>query len=46
MQVNYVYSHALDEISNGGFNGFSGNSIPFYSEFKQLRTQQGGINSF
>ena len=27
LQVNYVYSHALDEISNGGFNGFSGNAI-------------------
>lgn len=27
VQANYVYSHALDEISNGGFNGFSGNSI-------------------
>ena len=27
LQVNYVYSHALDEISNGGFNGFSGNSV-------------------
>ena len=26
VQVNYVYSHALDEISNGGFNPFSGNS--------------------
>jgi hypothetical protein len=26
-QINYSYSHALDEISNGGFNGFSGNSI-------------------
>ena len=26
VQVNYVYSHALDEISNGGFNQFSGNS--------------------
>uniref|UniRef100_E6QHS3 TonB-dependent transporter Oar-like beta-barrel domain-containing protein n=1 Tax=mine drainage metagenome TaxID=410659 RepID=E6QHS3_9ZZZZ len=24
--LNYVYSHALDEISNGGFDGFSGNS--------------------
>jgi len=23
-QVNYTYSHALDEISNGGFNGFIG----------------------
>jgi len=27
VQFNYVYSHALDEISNGGFDGFSGNSI-------------------
>jgi hypothetical protein len=27
LQFNYAYSHALDEISNGGFNGFSGNSI-------------------
>ncbi len=27
VQFNYTYSHALDEISNGGFNGFSGNSI-------------------
>jgi hypothetical protein len=24
---NYQFSHALDEISNGGFNGFSGNSV-------------------
>jgi hypothetical protein len=24
MQLNYTYSHALDEISNGGFNGFIG----------------------
>jgi hypothetical protein len=27
LQLNYTYSHALDEISNGGFDGFSGNSI-------------------
>ena len=27
LNVNYQWSHALDEISNGGFNGFSGNSI-------------------
>ncbi len=27
VQVNYVYSHALDEISNGGFDGFSANSF-------------------
>ena len=26
LTVNYQYSHALDDISNGGFNGFSGNS--------------------
>jgi hypothetical protein len=26
LQFNYTYSHALDEISNGGFDGFSGNS--------------------
>jgi hypothetical protein len=27
LNLNYQYSHALDEISNGGFNGFSGNSV-------------------
>ena len=27
LQANYTFSHALDEISNGGFNGFSGNSV-------------------
>jgi hypothetical protein len=27
VQFNYAYSHALDEVSNGGFNGFSGNSV-------------------
>jgi hypothetical protein len=26
LQFNYVYSHALDEISNGGFDGFGSNS--------------------
>ena len=26
IQFNYVYSHALDEISNGGFNPFNGNT--------------------
>jgi hypothetical protein len=26
MQANYTYSHALDEISNGGFNGFIANN--------------------
>ncbi len=27
LQFNYAYSHALDEVSNGGFDGFSGNSV-------------------
>jgi len=27
LQVNYSWSHALDEISNGGFNGFGGGSL-------------------
>jgi hypothetical protein len=27
MQLNYTWGHALDEISNGGFNGFAGSSI-------------------
>jgi hypothetical protein len=27
LNLNYEYSHALDEISNGGFDGFSGNSV-------------------
>jgi len=27
LQFNYAYSHALDEISNGGFNSFGGDSL-------------------
>jgi hypothetical protein len=27
LQANYTYSHALDEVSNGGFDGFTGNSV-------------------
>jgi hypothetical protein len=27
LTVNYQYSHALDDISNGGFDGFSSNSV-------------------
>jgi len=27
LQVNYAYSHALDEISNGGFDSFGGDSL-------------------
>ena len=26
LQLNYVYSHALDQISNGGFNPFNGSN--------------------
>ena len=26
-QLNYTYSHAFDDVSNGGFNPFTGNSI-------------------
>ena len=26
LQFNYVYSHALDDVSNGGFDGFGSNS--------------------
>lgn len=28
LQLNYVYSHALDNVSNGGFNPFNGNLYP------------------
>jgi len=32
LQVNYAYGHALDEISNGGFDPFGGNPVnPFNS---------------
>ena len=27
IQFNYTYSHAFDEVSNGGFNSFSGSSL-------------------
>jgi hypothetical protein len=27
LQFNYAYSHSLDEISNGGFNSFGGDSL-------------------
>lgn len=27
ISLNYQYSHALDNVSNGGFDGFSGNSV-------------------
>ena len=27
LQLNYTYSHALDDVSNGGFDGFSSNVV-------------------
>ena len=42
-QINYSYSHALDEISNGGFNGFSGNSV-FPSSPGTLRQNYGNAD--
>lgn len=27
LQLNYTYSHAFDEVSNGGFNSFSGSTL-------------------
>jgi len=27
VQLNYTYSHAFDEVSNGGFNSFSGSTL-------------------
>jgi len=40
VQFNYTYSHAFDEISNGGFNSFSGNSLVPMDPY-QLRTSYG-----
>lgn len=40
LQLNYTYSHALDEISNGGFDGFSGNSVSPDNPFN-LRSNYG-----
>lgn len=43
LQFNYTYSHALDEISNGGFNGFSGNSV-FPSNSANLHQNYGNAD--
>jgi hypothetical protein len=33
LQGNYAFSHALDEVSNGGFNSFGVNSVNPYNPF-------------
>jgi Carboxypeptidase regulatory-like domain len=40
VQFNYTYSHAFDEVSNGGFNSFSGNTLAPEDPFN-LRTNYG-----
>jgi hypothetical protein len=40
VQLNYTYSHAFDEVSNGGFDSFSGNSIAPQDPFN-LRNNYG-----
>ncbi len=40
VQFNYTYSHAFDEVSNGGFNSFSGNSLIPMDPYN-LRTSYG-----
>lgn len=45
LQFNYTYSHALDEISNGGFNSFSGNSeSPTNPSLSLLRQNYGNAD--
>jgi hypothetical protein len=45
MNFNYTYSHALDEVSNGGFNGFSGNSVfPTNPNLGMLRQNYGNAD--
>jgi outer membrane receptor protein involved in Fe transport len=39
-QINYTWSHAFDEVSNGGFNSFSGNSLAPQDPFN-LRNNYG-----
>lgn len=46
MQFNYTYSHALDEISNGGFNGFSGNSVAPTNPDRSLLRQNYGNSDY
>ena len=43
LQLNYAYSHALDDVSNGGFNSFGGPPSPHPStrrHFLQLRKRR------
>jgi hypothetical protein len=40
VQLNYTYSHAFDEVSNGGFNSFSGNTLAPEDPYN-LRTNYG-----
>jgi len=44
-QFNYVYSHALDEVSNGGFDGFSANSVgPHNPDISKLYQNYGNAD--
>ena len=40
VQVNYTWSHAFDEVSNGGFNSFSGSTLAPEDPYN-LRTNYG-----
>ncbi len=40
LQLNYTYSHAFDEVSNGGFNSFSGSTLAPQDPFN-LRVNYG-----
>jgi hypothetical protein len=40
-QVNYTYSHAFDEVSNGGFNSFTNAGLIFPQDPKNLRGAYG-----
>lgn len=43
LQLNYMYQHALDETSNGGFDGFSTNSVTQINPFN-LAQQYGNAD--
>jgi hypothetical protein len=40
-QANYTYSHTFDEVSNGGFNGFTNTSLGFPQDPNNLRGAYG-----
>ena len=44
LQVNYAYSHALDEISNGGFDTFGGDSLTGLSNPLNLSQNYGNAD--